>query len=144
MNFEQDFNYLFYITMNVRQPPVTAAAPQSYREIAKRAFAAQSGESNQQGAANTAEGAANAADFLYSPGDQARNRVTLVGDPDWIQQGSLWGGALNPSVTEAQYVNWLSDGSINFDTQEIIYEVGWNTPSDYDLDTGVMAIGEQT
>jgi hypothetical protein len=144
LNFEQDFNYLYYITMNVRQPPVTAGAPESYREIVKRAFAAQSGESKQQGAANTSEGAANAADFLYSPGDQARNRISIVGDPDWIQQGSLWGGALNPSVVEAQYVNWLSDGSINFDTQEIIYEVGWNTPGDYNLETGIMAVRGQT
>jgi hypothetical protein len=143
LDFDQEFNYLYLITTNVAQPGAAPLAPQNYQEIVKRAFAAQSGESKQQGASNTAEGAANAADFLYSPADQARNRMTIVGDPDWIQQGSLWGGALNASVTDPQYVNWLSDGSINFDTQEVLYELGWNTPGDYDLDTGVMVIKGQ-
>jgi len=138
LQYEQDYNYLYYLTVNS-----AGSVPSGFgklQEVYKRAFAAQSPESKQQGVANTGEPGANAADFLYSPGDLARVKMTIMGDPDWIQQGSLWAGVEDESVTDRRYVNFLSDGSINYDTQEVLFSVAWNQPADYDLDTGLISI----
>jgi hypothetical protein len=32
------------------------------------------------------------------------------------------------------------DGTINFDSQEIVFDISWNQPTDYDFDTGVMNV----
>jgi hypothetical protein len=138
LNFEQEFNYLYYLTVNTAQTAPTGVG--RLQEVYKKAFAAQSPESKQGGSDNTGEPGANAADFLYSPGDLARAKLTIVGDPDWIQQGSLWAGAEDVSVTDSKFVNFVSDGSMNFDTQEILFSLAWNQPADYDLGTGLIPI----
>lgn len=141
LNYEQQFDYLYYLTVNSAQGPATTGQEGFGRlqEIPKRAFAAQSPESKQGGADNTGEPGANAADFLYSPADLSRAKITILGDPDWIQQGSLWAGVGN-TAPDPQFTNFLSDGSINYDTQEIVFSLAWNQPADYDLDTGVMTV----
>ena len=143
LNFEQDYNYLYYLTVNSVQNLAQQGIGR-LQEVYKRAFAAQSSESKQGGVDNTGEPGANAADFLNSPGDLARAQLSIVGDPDWIQQGSLWAGVGNAATPASQFTNFLSDGSINYDTQELVFSVAWNRPADYDLNTGVMTVKAQS
>jgi len=43
-------------------------------------------------------------------------------------------------VLDPSAVAFLPDGTINYERQEALFEVGFNKPEDYDLDTGLMPI----
>ena len=137
LKFEQDFNYLYYLTINSKDNQTVNAATQTsdYREYVKKFFSPRSAQSSmgQQGPTN--EASANAADYLYSPADQGRISLEIVGDPSWLQQGELWGGVAGAGQL---YGPFLEDGTINFEGQEILFEIAFNQPVDYNLDTGVM------
>jgi hypothetical protein len=140
INFEQDFNYLYYLVIN--NPDPTRATGQTtnynqYRDEIRRFYQPNSDQSSQgiQGKVN--EPSANAADYLYSPADQARVKMTIVGDPAWIQQGELWSGVSGLGFGDA----FLNDGTISFDNREILFDIAFNTPVDYDLDNGLMDVG---
>jgi hypothetical protein len=84
------------------------------------------------------EPSAQLADYLYSPGDTAKIKLKIIGDPAWIQQGDVRGGL--PQLG-ALYDAFLPDGTISYAGQEILFEVLWNKPADYDLTTGLMDPG---
>jgi hypothetical protein len=81
------------------------------------------------------EPAANAADQLYSPSDLKEGNLTIVGDPAWLQQGESFVALSknNPNYFKA----FLSDGTINFDAQQIMFEIAFNAPRDYNIATGL-------
>jgi hypothetical protein len=135
LKFEQDFNYLYYLTVNTDQPTVATGVTSDYREKLKKSFSPRSAQSSmgQEGATN--EASANAADYLYSPADQARIKLEILGDPAWIQQGELWAGIAGAGQF---YGPFLEDGTINYEGQEVLFEVAFNQPVDYNLDTGIM------
>jgi hypothetical protein len=141
ISLEQDYNYLYYIVVNTNQPTRTTGTTTDVREYEKRTFQPRSGQSDQMGqngAVAGGEPGANAADYLYSPADQSRIKMTIVGDPAWIQQGEVWSGIQGLKV----YSNaFLPDGTINFENQEALFEVAFNKPVDYDLSTGLMDPG---
>jgi hypothetical protein len=62
--------------------------------------------------------------------------MTIVGDPAWLQQGEAFAGfsSSNPS-----WGAFLADGTINTDAQQVMFEVSFNTPRDYNLSTGLIA-----
>jgi hypothetical protein len=144
LNFEQDFNYLYYITLNTgQQKPSRSAGTPNYREIEKALFAPNSPQSNQGIGNNSIEPSANAADYLYSPADQGRVRMTIIGDPAWIQQGEVWSGirstkSTNNTNSDVYFDAFLPDGTINFDAREALFELTFNKPSDYSLESGTM------
>lgn len=137
LKFEQDFNYLYYLTINSSTPPTVGPATQTtdYREYLKKSFSPRSAQSamGQQGPTN--EASANAADYLYSPGDQGEVSLEIVGDPAWLQQGELWAGVAGAGQL---YGPFLEDGTINYEGQEVLFEIAFNQPVDYNLDTGIM------
>lgn len=133
LDFSQDYNYLYYIVSNGPSSPRTNTS--SHQEIEKRYFQVNSPESSQgQDDDKVNEPAANAADYLYSPGDQGRVSLKIVGDPAWIFQGETWSGIQGLNFN---YGPFLTDGTINYEGQEILFELAWNNPVDYDLDTGI-------
>lgn len=149
INFEQEFNHLYYITVNTRQGRmVSSSGTSDYREIEKRIFSPNSPQSNQGIEGNVNEPAANAADYLYSPSDQGNAKLTIVGDPAWIRQGELWSGVrstsspgtVNTTNSDSYFAPFLPDGTINFDAREALFEIVFNKPVDYDLNTGVMKV----
>jgi hypothetical protein len=135
LRFEQDFNYLYYLTVNTEQPTAATGLTTDYREKLKKSFSPRSAQSSmgQQGPTN--EASANAADYLYSPADQGRIKLEILGDPSWIQQGELWAGIAG---TGQIYGPFLDDGTINYEGQEALFEIAFNQPVDYNLDTGIM------
>jgi hypothetical protein len=134
LDFNQDFNYLYYIVSNgPRQPRTTTS---DFREVEKRYYQVNSPQSSQgQDDDKVNEPSANAADYLYSPGDQSRVKLKIIGDPAWIFQGETWSGIQG---LKFNYGPFLPDGTINYEGQEILFELAWNKPVDYDLETGIQ------
>jgi len=133
LDFSQDFNYLYYIVSNGPRPERTVTS--DIREVERRYFQVNSPESSQgQDDDKVNEPSANAADYLYSPGDQARVRLKLIGDPAWIFQGETWAGIAGQNLL---YDAFLPDGTINIEGQEVLFRLQWNNPVDYDLETGI-------
>lgn len=144
VEYQETMNALYSITVSGSDPKNSAAAIQreaatsSLRDIAKYNYAVTSGQST-QGSSDTRlnETAANAADYLFSPGDLANAKIKILGDPDWIQQGSLF-KEIKPGETQvADVTGFGDDGSISFETGDVLFEVVWQRPEDYDLNTGV-------
>lgn len=106
----------------------------SMRDMPFVDFQARSTESAQGAAGKANELAASAAEYLYNPADNGQGEITIVGDPAWIQQGSAV-GELNP--TAVSYAPFTSDGTINYDTQDVLFEIVWQRPEDYDLNKGL-------
>lgn len=134
LNFEQDFNYLYYIVVNSNQIPKTGN-DLDWREEIKRSFQPRSNESDQGQEGKVNEPSANAAERLYSPADLARARLTIVGDPAWIPQGEVWKGIGESNTLASPF---FPDGTINTEIQEPLFEIAWNKPVDYDLGTGLL------
>jgi hypothetical protein len=97
-------------------------------------FQARSTESAQGAAGKANELAASAAEYLYNPADNGQGEITIVGDPAWIQQGSAM-GEINPTAVD--YGPFTRDGTINYDTQDVLFEIVWQRPEDYDLSKGL-------
>jgi hypothetical protein len=76
--------------------------------------------------------AAALSDRLYNSADVAKASVQIMGDPDWIQQSDFY------LVNKIDLGSTLSDGSLNFEASEILYEIRWNPVNDYDINTGLM------
>lgn len=133
LDFSQDFNYLYYIVSNGPRKPRTTTS--DFREVEKRYHQVNSPQSSQgQDDDKVNEPSANAADYLYSPGDQSRVKLKIVGDPAWIFQGETWSGVQG---LKFNYGPFLPDDTINYEGQEILFELAWNKPADYDLETGI-------
>jgi hypothetical protein len=75
---------------------------------------------------------------LYSPGDLRECKVKIVGDPAWIMQGSNFRMPNNEYFSgQSLSTGFDPDGSISFDTQDVLFEIRWQRPEDYDISTGL-------
>ena len=137
LNFEQDFNNLYRLIISGIAPGIQKQARTDFRDQYRRTALATS-EQSSQGADNyIGEPAANAADFLYSPTDQAKARLRIVGDPAWMHQGEVATG-VNSRTFNFEPFN--ADGTINYDSQEVVFDISFNRPADYDFNKGLMDV----
>jgi hypothetical protein len=140
IDFTANFDGLYNLTVTGSNAENSAAAKlrkkylSSMRDVPKYAYAPASNASRQGAEGKTNEVSASAAEYLYSPGDMAISKVRIIGDPAWIQQGSLAGGV---NVKEFGYSPFLPDGTINFDASQVMFEIAWQRPEDYDISTGL-------
>jgi hypothetical protein len=134
LNYEQDFNSLFYLVANTGNQ-VPAGSDIDYREVEKRMYQTRSNQSDQGQDGKVNEPGANAADRLYSPADLSKVKLQIIGDPAWIAQGEIWSGIAGSSF---KYDPFLPDGTINGEPAEVLFEVAWNKPVDYNLETGIQ------
>jgi hypothetical protein len=137
LNFEQDFNNLYRLIISGIASGIQKQARTDFRDQYRRTALATSEQSNQGADNYVGEPAANAADFLYSPTDQAKVRLRIVGDPAWMQQGEIATG-VNSRTFNFEPFN--TDGTINYDSQEVVFDVSFNRPADYNFDTGLMDV----
>lgn len=137
IDFQQSFNNLFYIVQNARSRPKTTS---NYLEADRYYYQPLNPESS-QGSENMRvfDGAASAASWLYSPGDQGHIKLKIVGDPAWIFQGEEWSGIQDLNTN---YAPFLTDGTIQPTGSEVLFEVAFNNPTDYNLRTGLMDPGK--
>jgi hypothetical protein len=140
LDYSAEFNALYYYVVNSQQEQ-TDTSDYRFAEEARRRYQTKSNENIQSGTSeDVTEPAAQAKDTLYSPGDLNRANLTIWGDPAWIQQGELGTGIAGPGFNFSPY---LPDGTINVESEEILFEIAWNKPVDYSLETGLMEPGQR-
>jgi hypothetical protein len=136
LNFEQEYNNLYRLVISGLNVPVQQART-DFRDQYRRTFLPTS-ENHAKGAdGNTNEAGDNAASFLYSPTDQAKVRLRIVGDPAWMQQGEVAAGV---SAANFNFSPFNDDGTINYDSQEVVFDISWNQPDDYNFNTGLVEV----
>jgi len=143
LDYNEKLNALYHLTISGEVPGNDNAKrlrdnyTASLADIVKYSYSPRSSESSSGAQGKTNELGANAAESLLSPSDVGEATVKIVGDPDWIQQGSIFRGA-NKQNFSAQVYNtgFLPDGSISFDSQDVLFEIVWKRPNDYDIFTG--------
>jgi hypothetical protein len=136
LNYEQEYNQSYYTTLSGNSSGL-ASTPPTGRDQFKQTTMATS-EQRGQGQSNYVnEPADSAASFLYSVADFAEVRMKIVGDPAWMQQGEA---AFGVKTGTFEFTAFNSDGSINYDSQEVTYTVSFNRPTDYDFNTGIMNV----
>jgi len=134
LNYEQEYNQAYYNTIAGNTTGLTVAPPTG-RDQMKNAVMATS-EKRVQGQANYVNaGADNATAFLYSMADFSENRMRIIGDPAWMQQGEV---AFGVNTTNFNFNPFNADGTINYDSQQVTYSVSFNQPTDYDFNTGII------
>lgn len=140
LDYQATFNSLYNMTVSGSEPGnnATEAIRRKYtssmREIPTYVYQASSSESRTGADGKGNEISSNAAQYLYSPSDLATTKLRIVGDPGWIQQGSIAAG-VDPK--NFQYQGFLPDGTINFDSSQVMFEIAWQRPEDYDIGTGL-------
>jgi hypothetical protein len=139
LHYEENLNSLYYIVLsNSNLGGATSSVPgaENVNELLKYSPQTASGQSTTGAEGRTLEPAANASDQLYNPSDLKECRLSIVGDPAWMQQGEAF-RSLNKG--DPYYFRpFLPDGTINFDSQQILFEIAFNTPRDYNLGTGLI------
>jgi hypothetical protein len=140
IDFAANFNAAYNMTISGGPDAESADAQlrkkltSNTRDIIKYTAASRSTESS-QGADNKGnEVGANAAEYLYAMDQPGGSTLKIIGDPAWIQQGSLCGGI---SAQDLSVSAFLPDGTINFDNSQVLFEIAWQRPEDYDLRTGL-------
>jgi hypothetical protein len=140
ISYEESLNALYYIVLTGGNLGNATSSVNSLTNNVSELLQYQpqtaSGQSTQGADRRTLEPAANAADQLYSPSDLKEANVTIVGDPAWLQQGEAFNGI--PKGAPYAFEAFLPDGTINFDSQQVLFEIGYNAPADYNLATGLI------
>ena len=136
LDYQQNFDTLYYTIISGAGDAIKRDLTSALTDIPRYVYQPRSGQSSQGADQATNEPAANAADYLYSPSDLGSVKVKIIGDPAWIQQGEIYQGN-NPRQFNFSAFN--PDGGINFDSQEILFEIVWQSPVDYDINgSGLM------
>jgi hypothetical protein len=140
LSYTASFNKLYIQTLTGSSPENSALAnirktqATSMREIPFISYQSRSTESAQGAGGKANELGASAAEYLYNPSDNASAKIKILGDPAWMQQGSV-AGALDAS--KISYSPFAKDGTINFDIRDVLFELVWQRPEDYNLNTGL-------
>lgn len=158
INFEQDYNNMYSTILsgtvggvgvggtvpeglNNAPPSSESMGNTNSKSTTPKSYAPAASVSNQGAASGANEIGASAADWLYSLTPQGDVKMRIVGDPAWIAQGEVTNSINAASMTFAPF---LPDGTINMDAGEVMFDVYFNRPSDYNFDTGVVNVNGKT
>ena len=149
LNFEQDYNTMFRqilttppdgkgkglvpsaLINNVQVNPINDLGAVS------RTHAGGYGQSS-QGADNGAGLiGASASDWLYSITNRGEIKLKIIGDPAWLQQGEVCNGV---SASNFTWNPWNSDNGINFDASDVLFDIKFSRPADYNFNTGIVDV----
>jgi hypothetical protein len=142
-DYQETLNTMFVSTLSGNGPgtsitnKISKRYTSSMADLVKYNYSPRSDASNFGAEGKELEGNANAAEILYNPSDLAAAKVRIIGDPAWIMQGSQFKPVDASTVYPAARTGFEADGSISFDSQDILFEMLWQRPEDYDLATGV-------
>jgi hypothetical protein len=140
IDYQATFNHLYNMTVSGKEPgnnnlkKLRQKYTSSMRELTKYSYQAASDQTRSGAESDANEIGANAAESLYSPSDLAKGKIKIVGDPGWMQQGSVASGV---GISNFNYSGFLPDGTINFDSQQVLFSIEWQRPQDYNLATGL-------
>jgi len=137
LQYEQKYSNAYRLTLSGIGADLQKETSSNFRDQWRKIYMATS-ENHAQGAKNyTNEPGDNAASFLYDPMSLANVKLRIVGDPAWMQQGEVGLGQL---ARNFNFSPFLPDGSINYDSQAIMFDISFNQPTDYDFNTGVVNV----
>ena len=143
LDYSASYDALYNITVSGTKPGDSAQDERrrlltsSARDMPKYAYSPRSTQGVGYGDGKSNETSANAAEYLYSPDTLHSSRLRIIGDPAWIQQGSLF-KPVDPDTFRAEArLGFLADGTISFDSAQVLYEIAWQRPEDYDIQTGL-------
>ena len=149
LDYREDLNTLYQFTVsggrdaagkeieNVRNSALIQGTF-SLLDLASFVWQPRSTETSAGESGSALENVANFAEQLYSPGDLKEITMRILGDPAWIAQGSVLRAPNNEmfgGVSVEQ--GFLADGTIAFENQDVLFEVAWQKPDDYDIGTGL-------
>jgi hypothetical protein len=144
LEYQETLNAIFRATLSGSVEEDALATKQrnaqtaSLNDIMMYTYQARSTESSAGALGKSFELGANAAELLYDPVGLKEAKVKIIGDPAWIAQGSLFRPVNQETFGgKALTSGFMPDGSIAFDNQEILFEIVWQRPEDYDLGTGM-------
>jgi len=142
LTFEQTYNSLYTLILNGTGPASASTwLTRDYRQqYSYTAMPTTTQKTGQATGTYTNEAVDSLTDFFYDPTAQNEVNLRIIGDPAWLQQGEASGGINNGQFTFAPF---NADGSINYDSQEIVFDISYNQPQDYDFSTGVMNVNNQ-
>lgn len=129
IGYEQDYNLLFFnLIAQSSQAPVKN---NDNKAPAEPSATQNSGNGKESGWFSKTVGAFKA--FLYSPAEQLKARITILGDPDYLITSTNRG--LDAAI--AKYYG--EDGnSINPNTGQVFIEIDFRDAEDYDNITGLL------
>jgi hypothetical protein len=134
--YEENLNTLYKAVLTGGVNNISSSAS----ELIKYGVDSRSSESAQGAKGKANEPPANLAEQLYSPTDLKTCNMTIVGDPAWLQQGEAFSAFPR---TQWNFNAFLEDGTINIDSQQPMFEIAFNKPTDYNLSTGLMDPNQQ-
>lgn len=134
LEYKESYNSQYQLNMTGGAIKLKQVTTSSMRDMPFITISARSGESSQGALGRANELNANGAESIYNPADLATGKIRILGDPAWIMQGSVI-GVTSPNQFGPTPFN--DDGSLNFDTQDILFEIAWQKPEDYSLSTGL-------
>lgn len=143
-DYQETLNTMFTATISGSAPDnslnaeANKKATSSMYDIVRYNYSPRSNQTSQGADGKTYESNANAAEVIYNASDLAEAKVKIIGDPAWIQQGSMFRPVTEGTVSaNAARTGFEADGTISFDTQDVLFEMVWQRPEDYDLETGL-------
>ena len=129
INYEQTYNALYYMS-SLRQTADNTWPPVEYNMNARQAE--DTGGTNNLGG----QAAASIKTSLYSPGDKALAKMSILGDPDYLMTTM----GMEYQVYKKFYGE---DYSINAQAGQVFIEINFNEATDYDNKTGLMSINDR-
>lgn len=132
LSYEVDFNAIYYVSSSPDVIPDTSTT--GVTGVGETTNPGPPDQSILGGSDLSSDPAARAASVLYSPTDYATVRMSILGDPDYIQQGDVF---WRSTGVQNDIPGYLPDGSLDYDSGEILFEIYYKTIEDYDEVTGV-------
>jgi hypothetical protein len=137
LSYEQNYNNAYRLFLSGIGPDAQQRVTTDFRDQNRYIYMPTSPDQS-TGAKNYAnEPGNNGASFLYDPSSLSTVRLRIVGDPAWLQQGEV---ATGVTARTFDFKPFNADGSINYDSQAVMFNVAFNTPADYDLSTGIVDV----
>jgi len=137
LHYEQKYDNAYRLLLSGIGADAQQTSTTDFRDQNRYIFMATS-EDQSKGAKNYAnEPGNNAASFLYDPSSLSQVKLRIVGDPAWMQQGET---GLGVSARSFSFSPFNADGTINYDAQQIMFDVSFNQPTDYNFNTGLMNV----
>jgi hypothetical protein len=143
-DYQETLNTMFMATISGSAPNnslnaiANSTATSAMYDIVRYNYSPRSNQSSHGADGKTFEPNANAAELIYNAQDLAEAKVKIVGDPAWIQQGSLFRPITEGTISaNTARTGFEPDGTISFDTGDVLFEMLWQRPEDYDLGTGL-------
>lgn len=137
LNYEQQIDNMYRLTITGNGNLVPQLASASYRDQYRKTYMALSANRGLGKKGPTNDPADNAASFLYDLASMNTAKMEIVGDPAWMQQGEVSTGINWPNFN---FNPFNADGGINFDSQQVLFDISFNQPADYNFQTGIMNV----